>query len=165
MNCLGISVGCRALSSLLAPSRQWLENAECAEESGSAWVFSFSSFFFLQTRSSRLSYSLSSSHFVSFFFIFESLPKDLCMTKNCDGYVCSSVLCIRKAELSSFLKEHYSPCVELVYFSNRVTVVQFSFQCQRIQQWHLSPHSFHLWIMPAEVGWYSKWVGFGLFIP
>lgn len=54
------------------------------------------------------------------------------MTKNHDGYVCSSVLGIRKAELSSLLTEHYSPCVELVYFSNRVTIVQFSFQCQRM---------------------------------
>lgn len=28
---------------------------------------------------------------------------------------------------------------------------------------YLSLHSFHLWIMPAEGGWYLKWVGGGLF--
>lgn len=76
---------------------------------------------------------MSFSHLVSFFFIFEGLPKDLCMTKNHDGYVCSSVLGMRKAELSSFFMEHYSPYVELVLFSYRVTVVQFNFQCQRIE--------------------------------
>lgn len=134
MNCLGVSVSCTALSSLLTPSRQWLENAECSEESGSAWLFYF--FFYEQGHLGCLiSYVFFSFGFL-FLYFWRSSQR---LRYDKEPWMVCGLLCVghEESRIVFFLRRALQPCVELVSFSNRVTVVQFNFQCQRTEWWHL----------------------------